>query len=69
MVPCPGTAQLLVHEILTDATEQKKMSAVVLLDQSAALDLVNLGTQTDKMKALNFSQETVVWFENYLAES
>ena len=44
------------------------MSAVVLLDQSAAFDLVDHGTLTAKMKALNFSHETVTWFENYLAE-
>ena len=37
-----------VHDILTAATEQKKMSAVVLLDQTAAFDLVDHGTLTAK---------------------
>ena len=61
------TALAQVHDILTVATEQKKMSAVVLLDQSAAFDLVDHGKLTTKMSTLNISQETGVWFENYLA--
>ena len=42
------------------------MTAVFLIDQSAAFDLVDNGTLTAKLSALNFSQEPVVWFENYV---
>ena len=45
------------------------MSAVVLLDQSAAFDLFDYGTLTAKMSALKFSHEAVSWFEKYLVGS
>ena len=60
------TAVAQVHDILTAVTEQKMMSAVVLLDQSAGFDLVDHGTLTAKMSTLNFSPGTVGWFKNYL---
>ena len=55
-----------VHNTLSTATEQKRMSLVVVFDQSAAFDLVDHGALTAKMSALNFSPETVCWFNDYL---
>ena len=51
------TTLALVHDTLTAATEEKRMYAVILLDQSAAFDIVDHGTLTAKMSALNFSPE------------
>ena len=59
------TALTQVHNTLTAITEQKRMTTVVPLDQSAAFDLVDHGAQIAKISALKISPEMGCWFENY----
>ena len=60
------TALSQMYDILMTAAEQM-MSAMFLLDQSSAFDLVVHCTLTAKMSALNVSQNAIRWFQNYLA--
>ena len=48
------------------ALEDKKMAAVVCLDQKAAFDLVDHQVLPAKMEVLHFSPYTFVWFRSYL---
>ena len=46
--------------------EQNEMSAVMMLDLSAAFDLVNHNLLLEKLKLMGFSNEVIKWFESYL---
>ena len=48
------------------AVEDKKMTAVVMWDQTAAFELVDQGLLLSKMEAFNFHQFTIKWFGSYL---
>ena len=55
-----------LQDTVTRAADTKLLSAVVMLDQTAAFDLVDHRTLLLKMQAHNFSKETVLWFQSYL---
>ena len=55
-----------LQNTVTKAADARLLSAVVILDQTAAFDLVDQRTLLLKMQAHNFSKETVLWFHSYL---
>ena len=48
--------------------EDKRMAAVIMLDQTAAFDLVDHRTLLQQMHLLNFNSNTLAWFRSYLGE-
>ena len=61
-----ATALIQIHDILLNAAEDKKFSAALLLDLSAAFDIVDHKILFEKLRVYNFSEETVQWFASYL---
>ena len=50
------------------AAENKNLSAALLLDLSAAFDIVDHSIFLKKLKAYKFSESTILWFESYLKD-
>ena len=55
-----------VNQYTIDAAEDKKVKATVLLDQTAAFEIVDHETLINKLKLYNFSNNTMKWFISYL---
>ena len=49
-----------------EASENTQLSATLLLDQSAAYDLVDHLLFLKKLKLYNFDESTIQWFQSYL---
>ena len=65
-----STETSLIHtsdRILT-ASDQKKTSAVVLLDMSKAFDSVSHDILVNKLQDLGLSPSTIQWFRSYLSD-
>ena len=60
------TALTQLVDMWIDAAESKELSAVLLLDQSAAYDLIDHSTLSEKMKIYNFEDKTIQWFKSYM---
>ena len=59
--------QLQQHSSMwISASENKELSAALLLDLSAAFDIVDHKILFDKLRIYNFAEESVNWFESYL---
>jgi hypothetical protein len=50
------------------AAENKELSAALLLDLSAAFDIVDHKIFLKKLKSYNFSDDTIQWFKSYLED-
>ena len=61
-----ATAILQLQNIWLEAAEKQELSAVCLLDQSAAYDLLCHQTLREKLKLYNFSEGTISWIMSYL---
>ena len=62
-----ASALIQLHDMFLEAAENKKLSAALLLDQSAAYDLLDHSILLRKLKIYNFEDETVEWFHSYLS--
>ena len=51
-----------------DAAENTELSAALLLDQSAAYDLVDHFIFLQKLKVYKFHADTIEWFQSYLSQ-
>ena len=60
------TAIIEMYDSWINGMEQNEMSAVMMLDLSAAFDLVNHNLLLEKLKLMGFSNEVIKWFESYL---
>ena len=60
------TLNLLITDHLLDAMDNKKLSAVILIDLSKAFDSISHSILLNKLSAIGVSKETVKWFESYL---
>ena len=60
------TALMKVNQFAINAAEEKKVTATVLLDQTAAFDIVDHETLINKLKLYKFSNNTLAWFTSYL---
>ena len=61
-----ATALLEMHNTWIEALEEDEISAVVLLDLSAAFDLVDTNILLSKLKLYGFQGNTTTWLESYL---
>ena len=61
-----ATAIAQLYNSWLEAAEKKEFSAVCLLDQSAAYDLLCHKTFGEKLKLYNISEETISWVLSYL---
>ena len=52
-----------------EAAEQKKLTAALLLDQSASYDLLDHSILLRKLAIYNFSESAVNWIKSYLSDS
>ena len=69
-LPNHSTTSALVqlNEMFLEAAEKKKLSAALLLDQSAAYDLLDHLILLRKLAIYNFDEESIQWFRSYLSE-
>ena len=63
-----ATALLQLHDMWLTAAENKELSAVLLLDLSAAFDIVDHKIFIKKLQDYNFSEEACNWFASYLKD-
>ena len=63
-----GTALIEMYDTWIDSIEQGKMAGVMMIDLSAAFDLVDHSILLKKLELLGFDQHSVVWFWSYLTE-
>ena len=61
-----ATALCQLYDFWIRAAESKELSAALLLDLSAAFDVVDHKILLDKLELYNFSAETLSWFKSYL---
>ena len=62
------TALLYVTDQLLQATDDKKVSIMVLLDMSKAFDSIRHDILLSKLQSLDFSQGALDWFHSYLSD-
>ena len=62
-----ATALIQVVDMWLEAAEKKQLSATLLLDQSAAYDLVDHQILLDKLRVYNFDESAISWFYSYLS--
>ena len=63
-----ATALMQLVDMWIEASENTELSAALLLDQSAAYDLVDHLLFLQKLQAYNFDDESVKWFSSYLSD-
>ena len=63
-----ATAIAQLYDIWLEAAERQELSAVCLLDQSAAYDLLCHQTLRKKLELYNFSEPSIEWLMSYLSE-
>ena len=63
-----ATAVIQLFDIWLEAAEKQQLSAVCLLDQSAAYDLMCHPTLQDKLELYNFSRGSIDWLMSYLGD-
>ena len=61
-----STALIQVIDFCLEAAENQELSAICLLDQSAAYDLLCHQTLKDKLRLYNFDENSVDWVMSYL---
>ena len=66
---CHSTATALIQlmDMWLEAAENTELSAVLLLDQSAAYDLVDHQILLQKLEVYNFHVDSIEWFRSYLS--
>ena len=63
-----ATAIAQIYDFWIRSAENKELTAAMLLDLSAAFDVVDHQILLDKLKLYNFSPKTLSWFKAYLQE-
>ena len=61
-----ATAIIQLFDMWLEAAENQELSAVCLLDQSAAFNLLCHKTLKEKLKLYNFNEATIEWLMSYL---
>lgn len=62
------SALLKINEDIREATDQRKLTILTLLDFSKAFDTVDIDILICKLKRLNCSGSVISWFDSYLRE-
>ena len=63
-----ATALIQLYDLWVQAADRTELSAALLLDLTAAFDVVDHSILLRKLDAYNFSEESVLWFSSYLSE-
>ena len=63
-----ATALIQLYDLWLEASEDKELSAALLLDLTAAFDVVDHEILLKKLEAYQFSDNSVSWFSSYLSE-
>ena len=65
-----STATALIHlyDLWLEASENKELSAALLVDLTAAFDVVDHEILLKKLEAYKFSEDSISWFSSYLSE-
>ena len=63
-----ATAITQLYDIFIRGAEKKELTAALLLDLSAAFDVVDHQLLLQKLELYNFSPNTVSWFKSYLVD-
>ena len=63
-----ATALIQVIDMWLEASEKTQLSATLLLDQSAAYDLVDHQILLQKLRVYNFDESAISWFQSYLSK-
>ena len=61
------TALIQLHDMFLQAAKAKKLTAALLVDQSAAYDLLDHLILLEKLEVYNFDQNSINWFQSYLS--
>ena len=61
-----ATALSQLYDLWISKAEDQELSAALLLDLSAAFDVVDHKILLEKLELYNFSAETISWFKSYL---
>ena len=61
-----SSALIQLYDMWLTASENKELSAALLLDLSAAFDIVDHCIFLRKLKSYNFREDTIEWFQSYL---
>ena len=61
-----ATAVAQLYDLWIQGAEEKELAAALLLDLSAAFDVVDHKILLEKIELYNFSQKTINWFHSYL---
>ena len=62
-----ASALIQLYDLWLEASDKTELSAALLLDLTAAFDVVDHGIFLKKLEAYNFSQDSVTWFSSYLS--
>ena len=62
------TAILSIHDAWVEAAERGLHTGVVLIDMSAAFDVVDIPILLKKCEILNFNTESISWLKSYLIQ-
>ena len=62
-----ATALIQLQDMFLDAAGERKLTVALLLDQSAAYELLDHSILLRKLAAYNFDENTVAWFGSYLS--
>ena len=57
---------LSMHDAWVEAAENGQMAGVVMVDMSAAFDVVDTSILLEKCKILNFQSDSLKWLKSYL---
>ena len=62
-----ATAMIQLQDMFLQASVSKKLTGALLLDQSAAYDLLDHSILLKKLAVYNFDENTISWFKSYLS--
>ena len=62
------TALLEMYDAWTEAQEDGKISATIMLDLSSAFDVVDFSILLQKMKLYGFDEQSINWLSSYLTD-
>ena len=63
-----ATALIQVYDMILSAAEERKLSALLLLDQTAAYDLLDHEILLKKLRLYSFDDNSISWISSYLSE-
>ena len=63
-----STALIQLTDMWMQAAENRELSGVCMIDQSAAYDLLDHNLFLQKLEAYNFDRSAILWIKSYLSD-